>query len=216
MQTGFNEEKLHALMGRALNDFGAVSQAPLVVIGDKLGLYKAMATAEGVTSATLAQATGTHERYVREWLNANAASGYIDYHPATGCYSMSAEQAMVFADDTSPAFLIGAWQSVLAAVKIADRLEQSFKTGAGIGWHEHDHALFCGIERFFKGGYAQNLVPVWIPALDGVQQKLEAGARVADIGCGLGASTILMAQAYPNSSFIGFDYHAGSIEQARL
>jgi SAM-dependent methyltransferase len=210
-----NEERLHQLLGQAITDTGAVSFATLAVLGDTLGLYRALAGTEPQTPAELAARTGTAERYVREWLNANAAGGYITYHPKTQRYSLSPEQAMVLADEDSPVFMIGGFQTTLAASRIAPKLTEAFRTGEGVGWHEHDHQLFHGIERFFRSGYIGNLVQSWIPALDGVEARLQAGAHVADVGCGYGASTILMAQAYPNSTFIGFDYHAESIEAAR-
>jgi SAM-dependent methyltransferase len=215
MTMAINESKLHQLLGQAVTDFGAVSFAALVVIGDKLGLYRALAEGDPQTPAELAARTGTAERYIREWLNANAAGGYVTYHPENGRYSLSPEQAMLVADENSPAFVIGGFQTALAATRIAPKLTEAFRSGEGVGWHEHDHGVFHGVERFFRSGYAANLVPNWIPALDGVEAKLRRGARVADIGCGHGASTILMAQAYPNSSFWGFDYHEASIEAAR-
>jgi 2-polyprenyl-3-methyl-5-hydroxy-6-metoxy-1,4-benzoquinol methylase len=210
-----NETTLNQLLERAIFDFGGTYHTALAVIGEKLGLYKALAGAEPQTPAELAARTGTAERYIREWLNANAAGGYVTYHPDTGRYSLSPEQAMVLADESSPAFFLSAFQTALAATKIEPRLVEAFRTGAGVGWHEHDHQVFHGVERFFRTGYAANLVQSWIPALDGVEAKLRAGATVADIGCGHGASTIIMAQAYPRSSFIGFDYHADSIVAAR-
>jgi 2-polyprenyl-3-methyl-5-hydroxy-6-metoxy-1,4-benzoquinol methylase len=210
-----NETALNQLLERALLDFGGTYHTALAVIGEKLGLYKALAGAEPRTPAELAAQTGTTERYIREWLNANAAGGYVTYHPDTGRYSLSPEQALVLADEGSPAFFLSAFQTALAATKIEPRLAEAFRTGAGVGWHEHDHQVFHGVERFFRTGYAANLVQTWIPALDGVEAKLRAGASVADVGCGHGASTILMAQAYPNSSFVGFDYHADSIRVAR-
>jgi 2-polyprenyl-3-methyl-5-hydroxy-6-metoxy-1,4-benzoquinol methylase len=210
-----NETTLNQLLERAIVDIGGSYHTVLAVIGDKLGLYKALAGTEPQTPAELAAQTGTAERYIREWLNANAAGGYVTYHADTGRYSLSPEQALVLADENSPAFFLGGFQTALAATKIEPKLTEAFGTGAGVGWHEHDHQLFHGIERFFRTGYAANLVQSWIPALDGVEAKLRAGASVADIGCGHGASTILMAQAYPNSSFIGFDYHTDSIVAAR-
>jgi SAM-dependent methyltransferase len=215
MTTAIDETKLHQLLGQVVADFGATMFAPLTLIGDRLGLYKALANSTPQTPAELAARTGTAERYIREWLNANAASGYVTYHPQTGRYSLSPEQALVLATEGSPAFMIGAFQTALAAGRIERRLGEAFVSGEGVGWHEHEHELFHGIERFFRSGYIGNLVQAWIPALDGVEERLHAGASVADIGCGHGASTILMAQAYPNSRFVGFDYHEESIAAAR-
>ncbi|MBS1827624.1 MAG: methyltransferase domain-containing protein [Acidobacteria bacterium] len=189
--------------------------APLVLIGDKLGLYRAMGDGTPVTSKELAAKTGTNERYVREWLNAQSASGYVEYDPETSTYRMTPEQAMMLANPDSPAFFIGAFETALAAAKIHPTLETAFRSGEGIGWHQHDHALFHGVEKFFRTSYVANLTTQWIPALDGVAEKLERGIDVADIACGHGASTVLMAQAYPNSRFVGFDYHEASIAAAR-
>jgi 2-polyprenyl-3-methyl-5-hydroxy-6-metoxy-1,4-benzoquinol methylase len=214
MQTAIDENKLHALLGRAIVDFGAVSTAPLVMIGDRLGLYRTLSKEGPLTSTELARRTGTRERYVREWLNAQAASGYVNYIPESGHYELTPEQSMMFAEEDSPAFVIGGFQTALAAGRIADRLENAFRTGEGIGWHEHDHALFHGVERFFRPGYIGNLTSTWIPALNAVEAKLRAGARVADVGCGHGASTIVMAKEYPKSQFTGFDYHPQSVEAA--
>ena len=186
----------------------------MVVIGEKLGLYKALAE-KPMSSKELAAATGTDERYVREWLSSQAAGGYVQYNPLTRAFSLSEEQAFALADEGGPAYLPGAFELALAALKAVPRITEAFKTGAGVGWHEHDAGLFRGTERFFRPGYVANLVAAWIPALDGVEAKLRKGAKVADVGCGHGASTILMAQAYPNSTFVGFDYHAPSIEWAR-
>ena len=208
-------EKLHAFMGRAVGDMGAGLHAVLILLGDKLGLYKAMADSQPVTSAELAQRTGTNERYVREWLNANAASGYVTYDPATKSFTLPPEQALALAIDNSPAFLPGAFQIISACFHDAGKIEDAFRTGKGVGWHEHHHDLFHGTERFFRPGYIANLTSSWIPALEGVTAKLQSGAKVADIGCGLGASTILMAKEYPHSEFFGFDYHAGSIDLAK-
>ena len=209
-----NEEKLNEMLERFVNDFGAVFHGAMVVIGDKLGLYKTLAEAGPLTPKELAERTGTAERYVREWIASQAAGGYVTYD-GDNRYSLSEEQAFTMANEDSPAFLPGAFQLAVAAVKSESRIEQVFRTGQGMGWHEHDPELFRGTERFFRPGYAANLMTSWIPALDGVEERLKAGARVADVGCGHGASTILMAKAFPKSTFLGFDYHGRSIEYAR-
>jgi SAM-dependent methyltransferase len=209
-----NEEKLNQLLGRFVADFGATFHAGLVVIGESLGLYKALA-GEALTPAELAERTGTDERYVREWLNSQAAGEYVQYDPPTGRYSLSEEQAFALADEKSPAYLPGAFLLAVSALRAVPQIAERFRTGEGFGWHEHDHGLFRGTELFFRPGYAANLTGSWIPSLDGVEAKLKAGAKVADVGCGLGASTILMAQTYPSSTFAGYDYHGGSIEMAR-
>lgn len=209
-----NEQKLNEFLGRAVVDIGATLHAGLVVLGEKLGLYKALAGAP-LTPAELARKTGTNERYVREWLNSQAAGGYVTYEADTGRYSLDAEQAFALADEDSPAYLPGAFQLVTSAVKSEPKITDAFLSGAGFGWHEHDHGLFEGTERFFRPNYVGNLVSSWIPALDGVDAKLRRGAKVADIGCGHGASTILLAKEYPQSKFIGFDYHGPSIDAAR-
>jgi 2-polyprenyl-3-methyl-5-hydroxy-6-metoxy-1,4-benzoquinol methylase len=208
-------DKLNAMIGRGLADFGATFHAALVHIGDELGLYKGLAAGGPQTPGELAKRTGTVERYVREWLNAQAAGGYVTYDKASSRYSLSEEQAFTLADENSPAFLPGAFQAALAATRVVPRLTEAFRTGKGVGWHEHDPELFTGTERFFRPGYAANLIASWLPSLEGVEAKLKKGARVADVGCGHGASTILMAKAYPKSTYMGFDYHAGSIETAR-
>jgi SAM-dependent methyltransferase len=210
-----NEEKLNQLLGKFVTDFGAAFQAGLIVIGEKLGLYKALAEAGPLTSAELAARTNTNERYVREWLNGNAAGGYVEYDPATNQYHLSEEQAFTLANEQSAAYMPGAFLIAVSALRAVPSLTERFRTGEGLGWHEHDHGLFRGTEIFFRPGYAANLVNAWIPALTGVAAKLQAGAKVADVGCGLGASTILMAEAYPRSTFVGYDYHAPSIELAR-
>ena len=210
-----NEEKMNELLGRFLNDFGGTFHSAMAVIGDKLGLYKALAKAGPLTSAELAERTGTTERYVREWLASQAAGGYAGYEAATGRFFLTEEQAFALTDENGPVFLPGAFQMALSTVKSEPRIAAAFKTGEGVGWHEHDAGLFAGTERFFRPGYAANLVDSWIPAFEGLEEKLKAGARVADVGCGHGASTILMAQAYPKSTFVGFDYHQGSVEHAR-
>lgn len=210
-----NPDALHEFLGKAVVDFGAAFHAALVRIGDKLGLYKALAQGGPQTPAELAKRTNTAERYVREWLCNQAAGGYVSYDAAAGKFFLSEEQAFTMADENSPAFLPGAFQVALGALRAEEKIAERFKTGEGLGWHEHHHEVFTGTERFFRPGYAANLITAWIPALDGVSAKLERGARVADVGCGLGASAILMAQAYPASQFTGFDYHDKSIETAR-
>lgn len=210
-----SESKLNEFMGKAVMDMGAAMHAVLILLGDRLGLYKAMADSKPVTSAELATRTGTSERYVREWLNANAAGGYVTYDAASGTYSLPPEQALALAVENSPAFLPGAFQIISSCFNDAGKIEEAFRTGKGVGWHEHHHDLFHGTERFFRPNYIANLTSSWIPALEGVEEKLRAGAKVADIGCGLGASTVLMAKTYPKSEFFGFDYHSGSIELAQ-
>ena len=210
-----NEDKLNQLLGKFVGDLGATIHAGSIVIGERLGLYKAMATpGERITPEELAKRTGTNERYVREWLNAQAASGYVEYDAENQSYYMTDEQAFVMTNENNPAYLPGAFILATSALRAVPKMIDRFKTGDGLGWHEHDPDLFCGTELFFRPGYIANLVSAWIPALDGVEAKLNTGAKVADVGCGLGASTIIMAQAYPNSDFIGFDYHDKSIEQA--
>ena len=207
-------DKLNAFMGRFVGDIGAAMHAGTVLLGDQLGLYKALAVGP-MSAEQLARATQTDARYVREWLSAQAASGYVEYDAAADHFHMTEEQVFALATEGSPAFIPGAFQVVLGALRSVPRLAGVFRTGLGYGWHEHDAMLFQGTERFFRPGYAANLVSSWIPALDGLDTKLESGARVADVGCGHGASTVLMAQAYPKASFVGFDYHAPSIEWAR-
>jgi len=207
--------KLEAFMGKMVGDMGAAMTASLVVLGDRLGLYKALAQIGPATSAELATRTGTHERNVREWLAAQAAAGYVDYDAAEGKFALSPEQAMVFADENGPAFMAGGFSILAAAFIDEPKIAEAFRSGKGLGWHEHHQCLFSGTERFFRPGYNANLVSSWIPALEGVEQQLKAGTSVADVGCGHGASTVLMAQAYPKSRFTGFDYHGPSIEHAR-
>jgi 2-polyprenyl-3-methyl-5-hydroxy-6-metoxy-1,4-benzoquinol methylase len=209
-----NESKLNDFMGRFVGDLGAVMHAATIVVGDQLGLYKKLADGPSDVE-TLARKTETDPRYLREWLSAQAASGYVEYDPATQRFSLSEEQAFALAQEGSPAFIPGAFQIAVAQFKAIPKMAKAMQTGLGLGWHEHDSALFHGTERFFRPGYAANLVNGWIPALEGVEDRLKAGAKVADIGCGHGASTIIMAQAYPKSSFRGFDYHGPSIEYAR-
>jgi len=207
-------EKLNAFIGQFVADLGAAVHAGMVVIGEKLGLYKALASGP-MTSEELAERTRTDERYVREWLASQAAGGYVSYDQETGAFSLTEEQAFTLAREDSPAYLPGAFELALGSLEAVPRIAEAFRTGAGMGWNEHADGVFHGCEKFFRPGYSANLVSSWIPALDGVKEKLERGARVADVGCGLGASTVIMAQAFPKSRFTGFDYHEGSIEEAR-
>jgi SAM-dependent methyltransferase len=209
------EAKVHELLGKVVGDLAGMLTGVMVFIGDRLGLYQAIADAGSVTSEELAGRTGTAERYVRDWLVNQAAGGYVEYDAATGRYSLSPEQREAFTNADSPFYVPGGFQGMYAATRATPRIMENFRTGAGISWGEHDPNLFEGTERFFRPGYMGNLVQAWLPALDGVVEKLERGASVADVGCGHGASTIIMAKAYPNSRFVGYDFHAGSIERAR-
>ena len=209
-----DEDKLMGYVHQAVGDFGSLLSAALINIGDKLGLFTVLAQAGPLTPAELADRTGTTERYVREWASGLAAAGYVDYL-GDRRYGLNPEQAVALTDESSPAYVIGGFQAMLAATRIVPRAIEAFRSGEGIGWHEHDADLFQGTERFFRPGYAANLVQSWIPALEGVDAKLRRGGTVADVGCGHGASTILMAKAYPASTFRGFDYHQGSIDAAR-
>lgn len=210
-----DEQKLEAFMGQAVGDLGAAISGLMVHMGDELGLYKAMAGAGPMTSAKLAEKTGCDERYVREWLNNQAAGGYVTYESGSDTYELPEEQALALADEDSPVFVPGGFAGIAAAWAGATKFMDAFRTGKGVGWHEQDERLFRGTERFFRPGYKAHLVSEWIPALDGVDAKLQTGASVADVGCGHGASTVLMAEAYPQSTFVGFDYHGPSIETAR-
>ncbi len=207
-------DKLNAFVGRFVGDLGAAVHSGMVVIGERLGLYKALA-ASPANSAELAARTSTDERYVREWLASQAAGGYVTYDEGTGRFSLSTEQAFTLAQEDSPAYLPGAFELALGSLAAVPRIVESFRTGAGMGWHEHREDVFHGCEKFFRPGYAANLVNHWLPAMPDALQKLQAGARVADVGCGIGASTLLLAAAYPRSQFFGFDYHDKSIEAAR-
>src|SRR5579862_6008632 len=207
--------KLEKFVFRAVDEVGATLNTALVVMGDRLGLYRELAGAGPLTSVELAERTGTRERYVREWLNAQAAGGYVDYDAASCRYTLPAEHAVVLTDSSSPYYLPGFFQIALGTVHDSERIAEAARTGDGVGWHEHGADVHEGCERFFGPGYNAHLLSSWLPALDGVVAKLERGARVADVGCGHGASTILMAAAFPNSAFQGSDYHEGSIETAR-
>jgi SAM-dependent methyltransferase len=210
-----DEEKLNEFVGKFAADLGAVTHAATVLIGDELGLYRAMADGEPVTAEELAGRTATDERYMREWLSAQAASGYVEYDPDTETFRLPAEQAFALTDEFNPLFVPGGIQLAASMIKDAGIVAGAIRAGRGLGWHEHDHDLFEGVERFFRPNYIGSLLDSWIPALEGVQEKLRGGAKVADIGCGHGASTILMASEYPDSRFVGFDYHEGSVEAAR-
>jgi 2-polyprenyl-3-methyl-5-hydroxy-6-metoxy-1,4-benzoquinol methylase len=208
-------EKLMRFVFRAVDEVGATLNAALVVMGDKLGLYRALAASGGLSAAELAERTGTAERYVREWLNAQAAGGFVSYEAERGLYWLPPEQAIALTDSDSPAYLPGFFQLALGSVIDSPKITEKARSGDGFGWHEHVHDVHEGCERFFRPGYNAHLIGEWLPALDGVVETLERGALVADVGCGHGASTILMAQAFPNSTFVGSDYHSGSIETAR-
>jgi SAM-dependent methyltransferase len=213
MQT-LDQSRVEAFAGQIATEIGAALGAALVTVGDQLGLYRAMADAQPVSAQVLAARTNTHERYVREWLNAQAAGGFVSYDSDADSYTLPAEHAFILADDSSPAAMAGIFQAAAAVIDGRMRVAERFRTGEGVGWHEHHDGLFCGTERSFGANYRRHLVSVWLPALTGIAEKLERGASVADVGCGHGASTILMARAFPASSFIGFDVHAKSIATA--
>ncbi|MGH3148619.1 MAG: class I SAM-dependent methyltransferase [Rubrobacter sp.] len=214
-QPTIDENKLNEFVGKFVGDVGAVVHAATVLIGDKLGLYKAMADGEPVSAAELAERTGTDERYMREWLSAQAASGYVEYDPGAETFRLPPEQAFALTNEHNPLFVPGGLQVAASTIKDADHVAEAIRTGKSVGWHEHHHDLFEGTERFFRPSYIGSLVANWIPSLDGVEAKLRSGARVADVGCGHGASTVILAQEYPNSTFTGFDYHEPSVAAAR-
>jgi SAM-dependent methyltransferase len=207
-----NETKLRELAGKAVTEWSVAESAPLIYIGDKLGLYRAMAGAGPLTSHELAGRTGTSERYIREWLGNQAAGGIVEHHATDGTYELTEEGAELWANETSPFFFAGAWELIASLWADADRVAEAFRSGEGIGWGDHDHRLYGGVQRIYAPLYRASLVKEWIPSLDGVEAKLRRGARVADVGCGYGISTVLLAQAFPSSTFVGYDAHAGSIE----
>lgn len=210
-----NESKLESLVARAVTDLSAASGGVMIGLGHRLGLYKAMAGAGPLSSKELAARARCAERYVREWLNSQAAGGYVDYHAASDTYELSPEQALLMADEDSPVFVPPAWNVSVSMWLDEEKTVEAFRTGNGVAWGDHDARLHCGVAAFYRGGYRGNLVSQWLPALDGVVERLEAGTTVADVGCGHGHSTVLMAQAFPRSHFRGFDVHGPSIDEAR-
>ena len=210
-----NEEKLQEFLVKMVTEMGAAAVGPLILIGERLGLYKALDDYGPTGARQLADATGTGERYMQEWLGAMAASGYITYLADTDQYALSPEQSMVFSNPNSPVLMTGAYYAITSMYNDVDVMEKAFKSGKGVSWGDHHNCLFCGTEKFFRPSYSANLIQNWLPALDGVIDKLQQGATVADVGCGHGASTMIMAEAFPNSTFVGYDYHEGSIEHAK-
>lgn len=210
-----DHEKLHAFVGKMLGDLGGAMSVPTVRIGMRLGLFSALAEAPATAAELATRAGGLHERYVREWALAQAANGYVDYDPASQQFSLNPEQQMVFVHADSPVYLAGAFELAAAMIEAEGKVEECFRHGTGVRWGDHAGCLFCATGAFFRPGYVNNIVQSWIPALDGVEERLKAGAKVADIGCGVGFSTLLMAEAYPASTFVGYDFHAPSIEEAR-
>lgn len=210
-----DQARLDTFLGKIVSDLAAGYGGVMVSLGESLGLYKAMAGAGPLTSKEVAKRAGCAERYVREWLNSQAAGGYVVYHATSGTYELLPEQAFVLADDTSPVYIPPAWQVVASMWFDENKALEAFRTGKGVPWGDHDHRLYCGVAAFYRNAYRGSLVSEWLPALDGVTAKLERGIEVADVGCGHGHSTIIMAQAYPKSRFHGFDAHPGSIEEAR-
>lgn len=210
-----DEHKLHAFIDQMLNDLGAAFSIPLVRIGDAFGLYKTLHADGAMTSQELSDKTGLAERYLREWLSAQAASNYLSYDPGDGKFSLPPEQAMVFAIEDSPVYMMGAFDACVANIQNQAAIEGAFKSGDGVGWGDQPGCLFCAVAKFFRPGYQNHIVQDWLPSLDGVTERLERGAKVADVGCGHGVSTAIMAEAFPNSEFVGIDFHEGSIQAAR-
>ena len=215
MAQAIDEDRLHAFIGKMLGDLGGAMSVPTVRIGVRLGLFKALAQGPANAGELARRAGGLHERYVREWALAQAANGYVDHDPAADSFSLSPEQAMVFVAEDSPVYLPGAFELVAAMIEAEGKVEECFRNGSGVRWGDHAGCLFCATGAFFRPGYVNNIVQSWIPALDGMAERLEHGARVADVGCGVGFSTLLMAQAYPASEFTGYDFHEPSIMEAR-
>lgn len=215
MAAAIDDAKFHAFVGKMLGDLGGAMSVPTVRLGLRLGLFDALADSPATAAELAHRAGGLHERYVREWALAQSANGYIDYDPASEQFSLSPEQAMVFHHRDSPVYLAGAFELVAAMIEAEPKVEECFREGKGVRWGDHAGCLFCATGAFFRPGYVNNIVQAWIPALDGVEAKLHAGARVADVGCGVGFSTLLMAEAYPESNFVGYDFHEPSIDEAR-
>lgn len=215
MPPAIDEAKLNAFVGKMLGDLGGAISVPTVRLGMRLGLFQALAEGPATSAELARRAGGLHERYVREWALAQAANGYVDFDPATAAFSLSPEQAMVFATPDSPVYLPGAFELVAAMIEAEPKVEECFRNGTGVRWGDDSGCLFCATGAFFRPGYVNNIVQSWIPALEGVEQRLRAGANVADVGCGVGFSTLLMAEAYPDSRFVGYDFHEPSIEDAR-
>jgi 2-polyprenyl-3-methyl-5-hydroxy-6-metoxy-1,4-benzoquinol methylase len=213
--TMVDEGKLHQFIGQMLGDLGGAASISMVRIGDALGLYRTLHTKGSMTCGELAREAGVNERYLREWLSHQAASNYLNYEPASGKFTLPPEQAMVFADEDSPVYMLGGFDLMASLIDAQPKVQAAFKSGGGVGWDDHTGCMFCAVARFFRPGYYNNLVASWLPALDGVVGKLERGAKVADVGCGHGWSTVLMAKAFPNSTFVGYDFHPGSIENAQ-
>ncbi len=215
MTASIDEAKLHAFIGKMLGDLGGAMSVPTVRIGLRLGLFEALSQGPATAAELAVRTGGLHERYVREWALAQAANGYIGFDPATERFSISPEQAMVFVNPDSPVYLAGAFELIAAMIEAEPKVEACFRHGTGVRWGDHAGCLFCATGAFFRPGYVNNIVQAWIPALNGVEAKLRSGAKVADVGCGVGFSTLLMAEAYPESEFTGYDFHAPSIEEAR-
>jgi SAM-dependent methyltransferase len=215
MMAPVDEERLHNFVGKMLGDLGGAMSVPTVRLGLRLGLFDALAEAPATASELAVRAGGLHERYVREWALAQTAGGYVDFDPVTDKFSLSPEQAMVFVNRDSPVYLAGAFELVAAMIEAEPKVEECFRNGSGVRWGDHAGCLFCATGAFFRPGYVNNIVQAWIPALRGVEEKLRNGAKVADVGCGVGFSTLLMAAAFPESEFVGFDFHAPSIDEAR-
>jgi SAM-dependent methyltransferase len=215
MAAAIDDAKFHAFVGKMLGDLGGAMSVPTVRLGLRLGLFDALADSPATAVELARRAGGLHERYVREWALAQSANGYIDYDPTSEQFSLSPEQAMVFHHRDSPVYLAGAFELVAAMIEAEPKVEECFRHGKGVRWGDHAGCLFCATGAFFRPGYVNNIVQAWIPALDGVEAKLHAGARVADVGCGVGFSTLLMAEAYPESNFVGYDFHEPSIDEAR-